>query len=66
MRPLGRFLRLERVRRDSEHELPAAPSRFSISSSVLPCAITPAGRPVAMVAAMSASIVLPLPATGAV
>ena len=29
MRPLGRFLRLERVRRDSEHELPAAPSRFS-------------------------------------
>jgi hypothetical protein len=29
MRQLSRFLRLERVRRDSEQELPAAPSRFS-------------------------------------
>jgi hypothetical protein len=29
VRQLGRFLRLERVRRDSEHEVPAAPSRFS-------------------------------------
>jgi hypothetical protein len=29
MKQLGRFLRLERARRDSEHELPAAPSRFS-------------------------------------
>jgi hypothetical protein len=29
MKQLGRFLRLERVRRDSEHEIPAVPSRFS-------------------------------------
>jgi hypothetical protein len=29
MRQLSRFLRLERVRPDSEHELPVAPSRFS-------------------------------------
>jgi hypothetical protein len=29
MRQLSRFLRLERVRRESEHEEPAGPSRFS-------------------------------------
>jgi hypothetical protein len=29
MKQLSRFLRLERARRDSEHEVPAGPSRFS-------------------------------------
>lgn len=34
MKQLGRFLRLERARKDSEHEMPAAPSRFSTLEEV--------------------------------
>ena len=43
----------------------AAPSRFSISSSDLPCAITGAGRAVAIRLARSTSMDLPVPAVGA-
>ena len=43
-----------------------APRRFSSSSSVLPWAMTPASRPLAMTLARSTSIDLPEPAVGAV
>lgn len=46
MKELGRFLRLERPRKDSEHEVPAAPSRFAtIEEARTGCSVVPREAP---------------------